>query len=310
NLKEVPILEGVAPKSNVLSHLQSLEGTAGHDSSVYRKEILQFQRENPADKIAGSQQQVLESAQSVDIQQKDNSQTLRRCGGGNTSQKDLKSILTSMIASGTNYAQVKAVIQAASATDRSAVLADQALLTSLKGALPWNDFAKSVELLGRQAPDYNTLIADPTVQAALTTAWTNSNPAVPGPGTTQHEEGGWIYLNLITGNISVTPQTSGGQAAINLSNPPIVADSIVVGMFHTHPNLGPGWAPGPSPADQRLDAQDGVPDIVVGSPSPPATTYYQSGPSRRLHLAGNQGLPGSAGGMAPQAKKDGSHDER
>ncbi|HBB35198.1 MAG TPA: hypothetical protein DC064_26255 [Cyanobacteria bacterium UBA9273] len=82
NLKEVPILEGAAPKSNVLSHLQSLGGTAGHDSSVYRKEILQFQRENPADKIAASQQQVLESAQSVDIQQKDNSQTLRRCGGG------------------------------------------------------------------------------------------------------------------------------------------------------------------------------------------------------------------------------------
>jgi hypothetical protein len=311
NVKEVPILEGVAPKSNVLSHLQSLGGTAGHDSSVYRKEILQFQRENPTDKIAGSQQQVLESAKSVDIQQKDNSQTLRRCGGGGGgNKKDLKSKLTSMIASGTNYAQVKAAIQAASATDRSAVLADQALLTSLKGALPWNDFAKSVELLGRQAPDYNTLIADPTVQAALTTAWTNSNPAVPGPGTTQHEEGGWIYLNLITGNISVRHQTSGGQAAINLSNPPIVADSIVVGKFHTHPNLGPNWVHGPSSGDATVDAQHGVPDIVVASPNPPATTYYQSGPSRRLHLAGNQGLPGSAGGVAPQAKKDGSHDEQ
>jgi hypothetical protein len=313
NLKEIPILEGVAPKSDVLSHLQSLGETGGHDSSVYRKDILQFQRENSADKIAASQQQVLESAKSVDIQQRaSSSKIMRACGsgGGSTAQRDLKSTLQSLIASGTNYAQVKAAIQAASATDRSAALADQALLRSLQGALSWNDFAKSVELLGRQAPDYNTLIADTTVQAALTTAWTNSNPAVPGPGTTQHEEGGWIYLNLITGSISVRHQTSGGQAAINLSNPPIVTDSIVVGKFHTHPNLGPNWVHGPSPGDQRVDAQHGVPDIVVASPNPPGVTYYQSGPSRRVHLAGNQGLPGSAGGVAPQAKKDGSHDEQ
>jgi hypothetical protein len=221
---------------------------------------------------------------------------------------DLKSILQSLIRSGTNYTQVKTAIQAAFATDKTTVLADQTLLTSLQGALSWNDFARSVELLGRQAPDYNTLITDATVTDALTTAWTNSNPAVPGLGTTQHEEGGWIYLNLITGNISVTSQTSGGQASINLSSPPTVANSIVVGMFHTHPNLG--WTPGPSPEDLRLDAQDGVPDIVVGSPSPPATTYYQSGPARRLHLGGNQGLPSSSGGVAPQAKKDSSHDER
>ena len=136
------------------------------------------------------------------------------------------------------------------------------------------------------------------------------DPAVPRLGTTQHEEGGWIYLNLITGGISVTPQISGRQTSINLSSPPTVANSIVVGMFHTHPNLGPGWTPGPSPEDLRLDAQDGVPDIVVGSPFPPATTYYQSGPARRLHLGGNQGLPSSSGGVAPQAKKDSSHDER
>jgi hypothetical protein len=223
---------------------------------------------------------------------------------------DLKSILQSLIRSGTNYTQVKTAIQAASATDKTTVLADQTLLTSLQGALSWNDFARSVELLGRQAPDYNTLITDATVTDALTTAWTNSNPAVPGLGTTQHEEGGWIYLNLITGNISVTSQTSGGQASINLSSPPTVANSIVVGKFHTHPNLGPDWEHGPSPGDLTVDAQHGVPDIVVASPTPPPLTYYQSGPVRRLHLGGNQGLPGSAGGVAPQAKKDGSHDEQ
>lgn len=67
-----------------------LGGTAGHHSSVYRKEILQFQRENSAEKIAASQQQVLESAKPVDIQQKDNSQTLRRCISGCTPQSTFK----------------------------------------------------------------------------------------------------------------------------------------------------------------------------------------------------------------------------
>jgi len=90
NLKEVPILEGIAPKSDVLSHLQSLGGTTGHDSSVYRKEILQFQRENSADKIVASQQQVLEEPKAVDIQKKDNSHTLRRCISGCTPQTTFK----------------------------------------------------------------------------------------------------------------------------------------------------------------------------------------------------------------------------
>jgi len=90
SLREIPILEGIAPKSDVLSHLQSLGGTAGHDSSVYRKEILQFQRGNSVEKIAASQQQVLESAKSVDIQQKDSSQTLRRCISGCTPQSTFK----------------------------------------------------------------------------------------------------------------------------------------------------------------------------------------------------------------------------
>ncbi|MCP2731587.1 hypothetical protein [Limnofasciculus baicalensis] len=73
-----------------MSHLQSLGGSAGDDSEVYRQEILQFQKENSAEKIVASQQQVLESAKSVDIQQKDNSQTLRRCISGCSPQATFK----------------------------------------------------------------------------------------------------------------------------------------------------------------------------------------------------------------------------
>lgn len=80
NLKEIPILQGSTPDSNVLSHLQSFHSSGTNGSSIYRKEILQFQKENTSDRIIAAQQQVLESNKSVDIQQKDNSQTLRKCG--------------------------------------------------------------------------------------------------------------------------------------------------------------------------------------------------------------------------------------
>ncbi|HLP88453.1 MAG TPA: DUF4157 domain-containing protein [Nostocaceae cyanobacterium] len=78
--KEIPVLGGIAPKSNVLSHVQSLGGTAGNNSSIYRQEILHFQRENPSEKIAASQQQVLESTKTVNIKHKDNSPTIRKQG--------------------------------------------------------------------------------------------------------------------------------------------------------------------------------------------------------------------------------------
>jgi hypothetical protein len=84
--QERPILEGTAPRSNVLSHLQSLGENAGHNSLIYRKEILQFQRENSSEKIAASQQKVLDSQKSVNIQHKDNSPTLRRRVPGQANQ--------------------------------------------------------------------------------------------------------------------------------------------------------------------------------------------------------------------------------
>lgn len=70
--------------------------------------------------------------------------------------------------------------------------------------------------------------------------------------------------------------------------------------------------PKPSPADIRVDALHGVPDIVVGNLGLDATTYqfYLSGPSKRKHLAGDRGLPGTAGGISPQGKFDGSYDKQ
>ena len=209
--------------------------------------------------------------------------------------------LASLAQNRANYALLKTLITARSSDEKNAALASQALLTILKNSLSWNDFAKCVELLGRKIPDFNELTANNTMTGAFQQAWQASNASIH-PNHGQHEEGGWIYLNIITGDLSVQRQAAGGQAAINLSAPPVQADSVVIAKFHTHPNLGPHWVHGPSGADTRVDALHGVPDVVIAQPRGPAIVtlqFFASGPASRAHLAGNQGLPGQAGGIAP-----------
>ena len=229
----------------------------------------------------------------------------------------LRDGLQLMIDSGqTAYADYKTRILAGTVFQRSVALLHEDLLTALRDALPWNDFARCVELLGRTALGHWELIAEPVVQAAIRGAWTDSQVAVPAAGTHQHEEGGWIFMNLITGALSARRAARGAGAAILLTGPPTVADSIVVAKFHTHPNLGPAWNPGPSdfpPAgpglprtgDVTVDAAHGVPDIIAGTAGIDAAhfDFIASGPNARAHLAGNRGLPGATGGLAPQGKR-------
>lgn len=215
------------------------------------------------------------------------------------------------------YATYRTRIRAATVLQRDVVLADIPTLRALRNHLPWDDFARCVELLGRRAPTFAFLIQQTVVRNALRAAWTASNPGVNPPVAGQHEEGGWVYLNLITNELSVRRQAAGAGASINLAAPPVVADNIVVAKFHTHPNLGPGWVAGPSqpsggrPGDVGVDAAHGVPDIVVGNPgvNPAQFQFFPSGPDRRAHLAGNQGLPGAAGGLAPQGRMGGPTEE-
>ena len=73
-----------------------------------------------------------------------------------------------------------------------------------------------------------------------------------------------------------------------LDKPPLVAGSLVVGKFHTHPNpTADGWLPGPSPSDIVIDAVHGVPDLIRADDG-----IHFSGPSeRRGGLAGGPGFP-------------------
>ncbi len=95
------------------------------------------------------------------------------------------------------------------------------------------------------------------VKGALEDAWKDSQAGDPAK---RHEEGGWVYMNIRTGEIAVQRATAGAQASIDLSNPPTVKDSVVVGKFHTHPNpTSEGWDPGPSDGDRKVDEKHGCP---------------------------------------------------
>jgi proteasome lid subunit RPN8/RPN11 len=75
---------------------------------------------------------------------------------------------------------------------------------------------------------------------------------------------------------------------LHLDHPPVVRGSVVVGLFHTHPNpSSEGWTPGPSEEDRRADERDGVPDLIRAD-----NGVYLSGPrSRRGGLSGGPRFP-------------------
>jgi hypothetical protein len=136
-----------------------------------------------------------------------------------------------------------------------------------------------------ELPTASDLLNHPLVQSAIEQAWIDSMPADP---TLRHEEGGWIYINSTTGEISAQRQTAGEQAAIDLSCPPLVPELVIVGKFHTHPNpTAEGWNPGPSRNDEIVDELHGVPDLIRADDG-----IHISGPNcRRGGLAGGPGYP-------------------
>ena len=227
----------------------------------------------------------------------------------------LRDRLRWLIAEGSGYEVFKSTITAATAADKTAALADQPFLLELKDYFSWDEFAKCVELLGSTIPDGPALVADATVQAALTAAFAASGaaivpapPAAAPPGV--HEEGGFIYLDIVTNTISTDSVAAGAQASLPLNdtNPP--DNAITVGGYHTHPNVGPAWgAPFASGADVAWATRNGIPLLIRGAfPTVAATSDLSTGPAR-LHIAGDRGFPGTSGGEAPQATLDGEIDE-
>ena len=136
-----------------------------------------------------------------------------------------------------------------------------------------------------QAPTASELHANPIVRQAIEEAWIDSKPSDP---LLRHEEGGWIFVDTMTGQISLRRQSAGEKSAIGPGSPPTISGSVLVGLFHTHPNpTSEGWEPGPSPQDEFMDALLGVPDLIRADDG-----IHISGPDcRRGGLAGGPGFP-------------------
>jgi hypothetical protein len=134
-------------------------------------------------------------------------------------------------------------------------------------------------------PMADELLADPLIQQALEDAWHDSLSTDP---VRRHEEGGWIYLDLLTGQLRTDRAPPGIVDAIDLTSPPPLIGLVVVGKFHTHPNpTNEGWLGGPSAVDRVVDASHGVPDLIRADDG-----TYVSGPvSRRGGLTGKPGYP-------------------
>jgi hypothetical protein len=136
------------------------------------------------------------------------------------------------------------------------------------------------------APTITELLNDPVVKDALEHAWLDSLPDDP---SLRHEEGGWVYHDTKTGTLTVRRAPPGRRAALDLCTPPLVADSVVVATFHTHPNpSADGWDPGPSAGDTESAWLLGVPCLIRADDG-----VHSTGPdSRRGGLTGAPGFPG------------------
>jgi hypothetical protein len=207
---------------------------------------------------------------------------------------DLKQMISAPgFTQGTNYAAVRDRINAAPAQERREVLDDSALLTSLRSKMFIWDYSKAAELLGRKAPTGKELINSPVVKAALDAAWRASNIAAGFPN--RRENGGHIFMNLITGEISTAKAAQGTDwGSMSLPSPTPPDNTICVGHFHTHPNPEKDFAQECSPGEPESFMADGVPGLVRS-----AKGTFTCGPERRLHLAGGRGYPGPSGGDAP-----------
>ena len=136
-----------------------------------------------------------------------------------------------------------------------------------------------------QAPTATELMNEPVVQQALEEAWKDSLSHDP---VRRHEEGGWIYMNVTTGELIVRRATAGAQTTLDVSTPPPVAGAVVVATFHTHPNpSAEGWHPGPSASDTQSAWLFGVPCLIRADDG-----IHVTGPvSRRGGLSGGPGYP-------------------
>ena len=211
-------------------------------------------------------------------------------------QKSLKVLVDKNVK---DYVIYKDAISKSTADEKKVALLDKGLLSAMNDILGHESFARCVEALGRRAPNFTELQKLSVVATALQDAWKASDVGVRDLVTQPHEEGGWVYMDLMDGSFSIQRATATGTNFIKVEPPPQVKGSVLVAIFHTHPT--PTKKPGPSPDDLREDKRRGVPNLVAASTTgnPKVFKIYLSGPAARKHLASPTTIPGASGGIAP-----------
>jgi hypothetical protein len=134
-------------------------------------------------------------------------------------------------------------------------------------------------------PSASELLSHPAVVRALAEAWADSRVNDP---IHRHEEGGWIYLELTSGEIAIRRAPAGTRSRLSLAIPPLLSNHVVVGTFHTHPNpASEGWATALSAQDESAARLTGVPWLVRAEDGD-----HVGGPeSRRGGVDGGPGYP-------------------
>jgi hypothetical protein len=196
------------------------------------------------------------------------------------------------------YVTYRDAISRANPIERRVAL-NTVLLAKLQETLDPVSFARCVELLGRKAPAFDELRKNSVVAEAIRSAWQASDVGTRDMVTEPHEEGGWVFMNLIDGSLSVHRAKAEGTNYIRVEPPPDVESSVLVAIFHTHPHLG--RVAKPSRHDIIQDERRGIPNLVAGNPGndPRVFQVYLSGPPVRKHLASSTKIPGNSGGIPP-----------
>ena len=135
------------------------------------------------------------------------------------------------------------------------------------------------------APTVAELEANPVVQVAFAAAWADSLAA---DDHLRHEEGGYIYVNTLTGDVAVRRASPGVRDELQLSTLPVIPDFYLVATYHTHPNpIALGWNPEPSVEDRQEADDSGVPWFIISE-----LGVFVTGPDRRVGgLNGPMGYP-------------------
>lgn len=97
-----------------------------------------------------------------------------------------------------------------------------------------------------------------------------------------------MFADASTGDITTRRAPAGGRAILDLDDPPVVAGSVVVATFHTHPNpASEGWMTGPSDEDMQSAWLLGVPCFIRAEDG-----IHSTGPAaRRGGWSGGPGFP-------------------